>query len=397
MLIDRQRLGFLLNKEVDYLYAALGILYFAEGLISVFVPIYFYNLGFALWRILLFYFILSFFFVILSVLFMGAFKKLSDRTLMLLSVPLMAVHYYGLGFIKDLPYLFYILPAFVALSMLFFNVGYHISFTASLDDGYIGRELGVRHIIGSISQFLSPFIGGVLITIFGFVDTFTIGIFISFFVVFPLLFIRPRNLSSRLNPKEVFKFLKNKTLFSFNLSGAGFAMEKMVDIIIWPIFIFIAVGSIEKFGGIISAGLLVSALANYLIGYLSDVGRRRKVLSLATYAHSFIWILRSFVSGVAGVVGTHFLSHLARGAIMVSWGSQYYKIARSVKHLTLFVWSREIIYHLSRVVFLPVLMFLSYFFPEGVFFRVSFILAAAVALLFLSANKFHTRDLKNEI
>ena len=57
MLTDKHHTPLFGNPEMGTLYLTLAILAFAEGLIGVFVPIYFWNLGFPLWKILLFYFL----------------------------------------------------------------------------------------------------------------------------------------------------------------------------------------------------------------------------------------------------------------------------------------------------------------------------------------------------
>jgi len=380
---------------MNSLYLALAMLHFAEGLIAVFVPIYFWGLGFPLWKILFFYFLRSFYFVIFTPALLPLLKKISDKMMMFLSIPFLIIYYYGLGLVGSFGFVFYLLPALNALDMFFFNIGYHLSFAVSADDGYVGREVGTRYMFATLTKFSAPFMGGILITFFGFENTFLVGAAILFLAVIPLLFFPHRNVSPHLDIRAIFKYLKNKTLMPFNISGIGFAAEKMVDIIVWPIFIFLAVGSIANFGGVISASLLASAIITYLVGYLSDVGKRRRTLAVSAYLYSLVWFMRPFFQGAFFIVGSHVLGQSIRSSLLVSWGSQYYKIARSIDRLSLFILSREFLYNLSRAIFIPFLMLLSYILPTAVFFKVSFVIAGITALLFLFANKVHTRDLKD--
>jgi len=110
MIFDRQHFYFFGSREVTSLHFTLALLYFAEGLISVFVPIYFWKLGIPLWKILFFYFLNSLYFLILLFLFIPVLKKLSDKMLMFLSLPFLILYYFGLGALENFPSLFYLLP-----------------------------------------------------------------------------------------------------------------------------------------------------------------------------------------------------------------------------------------------------------------------------------------------
>jgi len=163
MISERHHFHFFGNKEINALYFSLGLLHFGESLISVFVPIYFLNLGIPIPQILLFYFLHSFYFVVLLLLLLGVIKMLSDKMMMFLSIPLMILYFFGLGFITEVSLLFYILPALLAGSLLLFNIGYHMEFSGAADKEYIGREVGTRFMIGALSMLTAPFIGGILI------------------------------------------------------------------------------------------------------------------------------------------------------------------------------------------------------------------------------------------
>ena len=64
-------------------------------------------------------------------------------------------------------YMFYVLPAVGAIAAFLFNLGYHIDFAGSAEDGKIGREVGFGSTIGALAQFSAPAVGGFLIAVFG--------------------------------------------------------------------------------------------------------------------------------------------------------------------------------------------------------------------------------------
>src|SRR3989338_3687399 len=301
--VDRHHFHFFGNREVNSLALTLALFHFGEGLLNVFVPIYFWTLGFPLWKIIFFFFLNSLFFVILTPAILRFIVGLSDKIMMFLSVPFLAVYYLGLNYIVVLPWLFYVLPAFLALNMLFFNVGYNMDLAKSADEGDVGKEVGQRYMIGSLVQFSAPFIGGTLIALTGFGHTFVLGITVLFLAFIPLFFFPQRKLLGNLNNKSIWGFLRGAEMKNFNISAVGYATETMVDRLVWPLFIFLTVGSVQNFGGVISLGWLLSGLVTFLVGYLSDSGRRKKVLRIMTNIFSLSWVFRAFAVELPMVVG----------------------------------------------------------------------------------------------
>jgi len=339
-------------------------------------------------------FFLFFEFVCFSFLLLPLMRRMSDKMMMFLSIPFMIFYFTGLSVLGTVPILFYILPVFLSLSMLLFNVGYHIDFSSVSDDDHVGREVGMRYTVSSLMQLAAPFLGGIIIALFGFENIFFVATGFLLFATLPLFLFPKRKVASHLKAKSIFRFLSHKKLYPFTVSGIGFATEKEVLRIIWPLFIFFSIGNVERFGAVISLGLLGGVLVTLFIGFLSDTGRRRKVLLWATGVYSAIWMVRPFFSGAFVVMGSHIAGNLADSALMVAWSAQYYKLARAMGDASSFILSREILYHMSRIVFLPVLMVSAFVFSQGTFFTISFFAAGLLSLLFIFANKLSTRTVR---
>src|SRR5680860_321733 len=76
---------FLKNKEMNEMYLSYGIFNFALGLISVFIPIYLYKIGYSIPLILFFFFLNSLAFVAFSYLGVKIVSRLGVKHTMLLS------------------------------------------------------------------------------------------------------------------------------------------------------------------------------------------------------------------------------------------------------------------------------------------------------------------------
>lgn len=382
------------SKEVNFLYLTLGLSDFGKGLINIFIPIYFWKLGFPFWKILFFYFLVSLFFVLLAFFIIPLLRKTSDEMMLFLSIPFLIVYYLGLSLIINIPFIFYILPFLMATHMLFFNMGYHLNFTGAVNSKYIGCELGARNVTGSLFQFSAPFIGGLVIGFLGFQVNFIIGSIVLFLAVLPLFFVSKRKFPVKLSNHSVLNLLKDKNLRPFNIVALGYGAETMIGRIVWPLFIFLAIDNIQVFGGIISLGIFVSAIMAYFSGFLSDIGKRRKTLAFSSTFLSMIWAMRPFLVNPFLIVGSHIGGHIFNSSLMVAWGSQYYKIARFISVQGVFIFTQELLYNSARIIFLPILILLSLVLPIEYFFKVAFILAAIFTLSYLFANKMHLKDLK---
>ena len=390
MLIDKHHLPIFGTPELGALNLTLGIISFAEGLIAIFVPVFFWNLGMPIWKILFFYLLHSTLFLVFAFSLLPLVRRLSDKMLMFLSIPFLALHFLGLAVMKTYPFLFFALPIASALHALFFNIGYNINFSNAADKAKLGKEVGVRYAFGSILALVAPFLGGILIEARGFQNTFFIGTVLLLVSVFPLFFFPKRTMSSHLSIGSITAFFKERELHPFTISGAGYASEIIVRGTIWPLFIFIAIGNYKEFGGVISLGLIVTAIVTYLVGFLADYGKRRKVITWSSLGNTAVWLVRLFITVPAMIVGIHIGGNVISSGLMVAWTSQYYKITKTVSDATSFIINREILYNATRIIFIPILMLIAYLVPTSVFFPLSFIAAALTSLLFMAANATHS-------
>lgn len=385
------------NKEVDSLYFFNAMGQFAQGLISVFIPIYLFNLGFPIWQIVLFYFLRSAYYLIFGSSLLPLMRVISDKMLMFLSIPPLVLFFLGLEYISGLSWLFFALPALAALNMLWMFIPYHLDFTLASDDDHIGSQVGARFVINAVVKFSTPFLGGLVIGFLGYNYLYVIASVILILSVIPLLTFPKRNVSSSLNVKKVWKKIKEKNLLSYNISSFAYGSEKMARNIIWPIFLFIIVGGVEQLGGVVSAGFLAGALISFFLGKKLDSDNKSGDLMTrwSSSALSAIWALRVFITQTIPAVGSHILEYISRDVLLISWKTKFYKISEEEGDPGLFIVSQEFIYHIARVLILPVFGLLAFLLSQENFFIASFVLAAILSLGFLVSNRHHFKTLKN--
>ncbi|MFA5870944.1 MAG: MFS transporter [Candidatus Paceibacterota bacterium] len=374
------------TRELGALSLMLAIVYFGEGLISIFIPVYFWNLGFPVWKILGFYLLNAIYFIVFTITFLPIIRRMSDKIMTAISIPFLIGYFLLLSGIEQYTWFFWLAPAFLAFHMLFLNIGYNLDFACATKKGREGHDVGIRYLTGSLSQFLSPLFGGILIASFGFHVSFFVAVFIFFFSIIPLFFVQKRKIATHMSVIELFRSLSSDNKY-FNISSIGYASEIMVGKVLWPIFIFLMVQSTEELGGMVSIGLLFGALVTYLSGLFFDKGRVKILLIGSAGLYSLMWFIRMFIKGAEVIFGSHVIGSAINSGLMVTWASEYYARAHNAENPSMFILSREILYQITRIFFLPILMVLSLFIPLEFFFPICFAIAGLMTIFFTFATK----------
>lgn len=374
---------FLKNKELNSFYLSVAIMTFGESLINIFVPIYLYSLGYAVHKIIFFYFIVSLSFFIFSYPGAVLVYKTGAKHAILCSTPFTVAFYLGLAFLPKQSMLFFILPFFLSWSMILYNYGFHLTFIVNSKKEHRGKEVSLFEGIIRLSNTIAPFVGGI-IAFHSFFLLYISGIVFLLFGTIPLFLSADKKEPVLFSFKELLCQLfswKEKNIF---LSFSGYAIESIIGRVIWPIFLIIILVSIQKTGFIVMLSTLLSLLVFYLAGALTDKWNKAKLLRLGTVLYFFGWFARVFATSSFRILLIDSYKNLAEKVLHIPWETCSYDIAVK-KDYFLFIVRREITYNLSRVVFLPFLILLFLFTEHA--FMASFIIASVFSVFYVFLSK----------
>ncbi|MFH2028907.1 MAG: MFS transporter [Nanoarchaeota archaeon] len=374
---------FFRNKEMNQFYIAIAIMSFGEALISIFVPIYFFKLGYNIPEIIGFYFINSLSFVLLS--FFGAkiVSKIGINHSILASIPFLIAYYIGLKFISSQPTLFFILPIILAINMIFYNYGYHLNFVTNANKKEIGKEMSFMRAASMVMYTIAPFIGGIL-AYYNFALLYLAGSIIVILAAIPLIMTKDKSKRLRFSSKDIFKSIFSKKDKGTILSFAGYAIESIIGRIIWPIFLIIILFTTEKTGFTIMLSTLLSIMVFYLIGYLTDTYNKMKLLKIGTLLYSIGWLIRIFADSFYKIIIVDSYKNITEKILGIPWGAHCYELADK-KGQFRFIVTREIVFNLTRVFFLPILIAVFIFTKNP--FVYSFGIAAVASLGYAMIDK----------
>ncbi|MCH7758853.1 MFS transporter [Patescibacteria group bacterium] len=367
--------GFFRNKELNHFYITVAIMAFAEDLIAIFVPIYFFQLGYPVYLIIFFYFLVSLSFVIFSYPGAKLVSKIGVKHAILWSTPFLIGYYFGLRIIDSQSWLFFLLPVLLSGRMILYNYGYHLNYITHSNRKTRGRELSFFGITAAGAHIMAPLIGGVMVFYFGFSALYILSSLLLILGTLPLFLTREGYEKLKFSRQDLWKEIFSRKQRGELISFSGYAVESIIGRTIWPVFLIIILVDVYKTGLVVTLSIVISISFLYFIGRMTDTYNKIKLLKLGTFLYFFAWIGRIFADTTLKIFVIDSYKGIAEKVLHIPWAAKSYDLAMERGYFRFLV-SREIIFNLSRIVVMPFLILLFYldFYP--------FILSFATAALF---------------
>ncbi len=376
--------NFFKDKELNHFYLTIAIITFGEALIGIFVPIYLYKLGYEIYQILFFYFLLSFYFVIFSYISAKIVSKIGIKHSILFAMPFLIFYMLGLNFIESSVVIFFVLPFLLSLGTILYNYGYHLNFIGHSKRKNRGREISFLGIITILVSMSAPLIGG-LIASRSFLFLYITSASILFLGTIPLFLTKDNRKFLNSNFEGLFKKIFSKKERGNLISFSGYAIESSINRILWPIFLIIILLSLEKTGLVITLSLILSVSGFYIAGNLTDKYNRFKLIKFWTFLHSISWIGRIFADNFFKIFLVDSYKNISEKILAVPWEAHSYDLAKREENYFNFIIRREITFNFARIIFMPVIILIFYINWHP--FTITFIIAGIASLGYSFINK----------
>jgi len=307
-----------LSYQVRELYISASMICFATSMVAIFEPIYLYKNGLSIQSILLFY--LGIYVTYLFIVPFGAkfARRFGYEKAIFLSTPFLALYYISLFFV---PSNFLFIPIAIlafTLQKSFYWPGYHADFARFGRDGERGKEVSNIMAIMNAVSIIGPFVGGLIISIFGFSVLFVVATAVILLSNIALLATPEKFKPVDFSYKDAFKrlFAKENRRNFFGYVGFG---EEFIGMVIWPIFIFTLITNFLSIGSLVALASLTTTIILLFVGRIVDGAedQRRSVLKIGSVFKSFVWLIRMLVSGPLGVFLGDALSRTTNNVIVV--------------------------------------------------------------------------------
>ncbi len=370
-----------LRREVKELYFSVAILDFAWNMIALFEPIYLWKIGFSLSQILLFY--LGVYIVYFFLLPLGAkiARGYGFEHSILYSSPFLILYVLALFAIP-------FSPIFIGAAILAFAIqktlywpGYYGDFALYSEDGDRGREVGNLAMIMSFAAIGGPFAGGVLVYFFGFPTLFMLGA--AGILVSNIPLFSTKEIFGPAKPFSyigAYKRLASKQTMRQLFAGIGYG-EELIFMVVWPVFIFVAVKNEFSVGSLVAGATLLMMLILLYVGKLTDNNNKKSVIKGGIIVSFVSWIMRMFMSSAFGVFSSETVTRIGRAVVQVPVMATVYERAckGSIMETVVFF---EMSLIVGKILAAGILLIIFTAVPQDWFWNIAFGLAGAMTLLY---------------
>lgn len=381
----RHRFRHMTFDELSELYSSMMLRSLAMSMAGIFIPIYLYQHGYEVWRILFFYalvFSAQFIFV-KPVAYLIAL--VGPKHTILISYLLQVISMTGLIYIQYLPS--YLMIAFVfGLSNIAFFIAFNVGFSKVKHSSTAGKEVGWSYVMERSGAVLGPVVGGLVAFVFAPQYTFAVSIIILLLAAVPLFLTKePVQTRQKLN----FTKLKVSKVKRDAISYSALGVETTVSMVVWPLFLGVIVfrdNPYVQLGLITSISIAVSFVAAQAIGRIVDNKRGRPLLRFNAVVNAVLHLFRPFTLGFATALAVNLVNDGVTPGYRMPYLKGMYDAADDHPGFRIvYMATLELFSTLSRAMFFVVAAFAAYSVQtDRLFFAGLFTIGALASLLIMT-------------
>ncbi len=316
-------------NQLHELYIAMMLKTLGLSLVGIFVPVYFYQLGFGIDTISLFYLTVFGVRVVTDNVAAWLTGYFGPKHMMILSHVFLVLTMVLLLTLETNAWPLWSIAILNALATGFFFTSYHIEFSKLQSAKSAGSQIGTMYKVGKFASAVGPLVGGLVATIAN----------VQVVIVLALMLIMASAVPLALSPEPVRRrqhvtwrgFPWKQTKWDF-VSNLGLSFDQMTFVFIWPLYISIFIFSDNVYlsvGLITSLGLAVSVLVATAFGKLIDKGHGLKLLSAGVVASSASHLIRPIIASTQSVIAFNLINDSFSSAIRMPYTKGVYGAASS--------------------------------------------------------------------
>ena len=307
-------------SEIAELYASRVLRMAAIFIISTFVSIYLYQIGYTIPVIAFFW---AGFFIFKTIIALPIARlvawigpKHAILTSNLLFIPAMVAYalleQYG-------TWLLFIAAFFQAISAGMYQIGYQIDFSKVKSVDHAGAQIAYMNIFEKITTGLSPLIGGVIAFIWGPQVVIIVSAILFALAAVPLF---RSGEQVRVNQKLVIRGFPWRLLRQHAVAQFAVGFDVFASGTVWSLFVAVVIIGVSSTnndvyivtGVLLSVVLVVALLASYTFGKIIDRNQGGRLIRFGAIANAVTHVLRPFAVSPISIVTVNAVNELATTA-----------------------------------------------------------------------------------
>lgn len=347
------------SRELRHLFWSNGLGALGIGMVQLLVPAYLMTLGFSLPDICVFMGLMYGAAIPLQYLSSYLMRWWSPNWLMAIGDIAVGLFFVSLLLVPLLDVPLWV-PALVrAIDKGFYWPAYHVSFSKSRQRSKGDAQVGMMHALLVLSFGVAPAIGGVVAGLFGI--EWVYGVSAGLVAASSITILTGKDLAKhrRFQPS-----LLSRRIWPDIVANLMYTSMFVIDLLVWPLIIFLLLKSYVGVGILSSVIVLSSALVAYVVGKRADRRGERHYIKEGSWLTSLTNALRLVAVSAAHVFGVNLLAGVGQSLLSTSFSSRYYKHADKEPRLE-YIWAMETTHLVGWVVLMAILFGLSSALPAS--------------------------------
>lgn len=277
------------------------------------------------------------------------YRKIGYQRSFVFSFLLRSLFFVLLYFSKQNPALLFIAVILDAINQQMFWSGYYTVLSKDAHKKNIGKDLGLLYTLIQIVAVISPAISGYIAYMVGIEFLFLIGLVLTILSSIFAISMEVEISKNSVSFKEFFRWLHESRFVTL---GASFAGKYIYDasIYIWPLYIYLILGSVDKVGYLYTVSLFLALVFTYFTGNYIDKHKNKKPFYFSGGALSLITILRTQVVTIWGIAFIDMFDKLISNVYNIYFDSMFMKRGKGHSADSFFIY-REMLLNITTVVF----------------------------------------------
>lgn len=309
-------------RELKRLYWAHTVKELASNMVTIFVPIYLYRLGYSIQAIMFFYLISTIFWGVTLKPLLRWSNRIGFNRSMGLSLIVEGVEILMLATLKEFHWQLWSIALIWGISISLYWLQFRACFTRSLLHRKVAPAVGVSSALLMMALGAAPAVGGAIASWFGITLLYMVAMLCFVAAALPLFF------GQELVGREEFdsRRIAVRRVWRDLLANLGSEVDASVAFNIWPLFIFLLIPTYVGVGLLSSVAVIASIVIAFYTG-------RRQSDEISTYLKhgssviSLTNAIRLIAQSASQIAGVNFFNGLGQALLVTPFYARYYQNA----------------------------------------------------------------------
>lgn len=269
---------------------------FSRALIAVFIPIFILQIGYSLQEVIIYYLIYNIMDLPFNFMARWFVQKIGARWVIIIGSIFSLAFFASLYALGPNEWgLLLLIALFAALYDAFYWIA-HIYFflKCSKNDKNIAKDASFQLIIKRVASIIAPALGAAVIVLFDRQVLIIVSMVFLVASIIPLFKLKKIEDKPVKKSKGFNEFFKKWSVSRDYLMAGFWSMHCAAESIIWPLFIFVSLSSIQSVAMLPIIVSFTTIIFIYFVGQISKK-KRNTLIIIGSAAIAFMWIMRIMI------------------------------------------------------------------------------------------------------